>query len=75
MKDEQEQSDGPGWLPTPKPRWKKCRLQPREFKVAGIGVGAVASQEYYVLQQQWHIPNSEQYEWRDVPAVREEQDE
>ena len=69
MIEEEQRPDA--WQPTPELQWKKCRLQPREFKVVGIGVGAVAPQEYYVLQQLWHIPNSEQREWRDVPTVEE----
>ena len=61
------------WQLTPRLRWKRYRQQPHEFQVAGITVGTVTPQQYYVLQQLWHIPNSEQRDWRDVPTVREEQ--
>ena len=52
------------WQPTPRLRWK----------VNAVPVGTVVSYAALrpVLQQQWHIPNSEQYDWRDVPTVREE---
>ena len=59
------------WQPTPILRWKKCGLRPREFKVAGIGVGAVAPQEYYVLQQLWFIKYTTHSKWLDVPTATE----
>ena len=60
------------WQPTTRLRRKKYRPQVRQFAVAGISVGTVTPQQYYVLQQLWHIPNSEWREWRDVPTVEEE---
>ena len=51
------------WRPTPRLRWK----------VNAVPVGTVVSYAALrpVLQQLWHIPNSEHYDWRDVPTVRE----
>ena len=53
------------WQPTPGLRWK----------VNAVPVGTVVSYAALrpLLQQLWHIPNSEQYDWRDVPTVEEEQ--
>lgn len=53
------------WQPTPRLRWMRS--------VGGIEFsGFLVRRGRLTLQQQWHIPNSEQYEWRDVPTVREE---
>jgi len=51
------------WQPAPRLRWK----------VNAVPVGTVVSYAALrpVLQQLWHIPNSEHYDWRDVPMVRE----
>ena len=53
------------WQPTPRLRYI-MRMSEVEF------TGILGMRARTVLQQQWHIPNSEQYDWRDVPTVREE---
>ena len=52
------------WQPTPELRWRRPVFPPCTI------VSEDASSP--VLQQQWHIPNSEHRDWRDVPTVREE---
>jgi len=61
MKDD-ERPDA--WQLTPRLRWV---MRASELEFAGI----LGMRARHVLQQLWHIPNSEQYEWRDVPTVRE----
>ena len=56
------------WQPTPRLRWKNKRI-PSLASYAGRQL----TKRVPVLQQLWHIPNSEQRDWRDVPTVREEQ--
>lgn len=58
MKDERPDA----WQPTPKLRWLH---DPSKLEFHRLFRAAL------VLQQLWYIPNSEQYEWRDVPAEEE----
>ena len=56
------------WQPTPGLRWLE-----RQWAEETEWSDEVWTS--HTLQQQWHIPNSEQYDWRDMPTVREEGDE
>ena len=67
MKDERPDA----WQPTPRLRW--IQQTPMCIGVTGPdGKAQITEIEgRLILQQLWHIPNSEQYDWRDVPTVRE----
>ena len=52
------------WQPTPRLRWLE-----RQWAEETEWSDEVWTS--HTLQQLWHIPNSEQREWRDVPTVEE----
>jgi len=60
MKDERPETGL--WRPTPYFRYFRRWVETTVTVYEHLGP---------VLQQQWHIPNSEHYDWRDVPTVRE----
>ena len=64
MIEEEQRPDA--WQPTLRLRYI-MRMSEVEF------TGILGRRARTVLQQLWHIPNSEQYDWRDVPMVREEE--
>jgi len=63
--EEEQRPDA--WQPTPELRWKNKRMPS-----LGSYAGRQLTRRVPVLQQLWHIPDSDHRDWRDVPTVREE---